>query len=68
MTLLWDADPAAKDRYDFAVGEIDRYDTQPAMVRALEEAKDELLVLVGPDVDMEQACQALGRIGAAASV
>jgi pilus assembly protein CpaE len=57
MTLLWDADPAAKDRYDFAVGEIDRYDTQPAMVRALEEARDELLVLIGPDVDMEQACQ-----------
>jgi pilus assembly protein CpaE len=57
MTLLWDADPAAKDRYDFAVGEIDRYETQPAMVRALEEARDELLVLIGPDVEMEAACQ-----------
>ena len=57
MTLLWDADPAAKDRYDFAVGQVDRLDTQAAMVRALEDAPHEPLVLIGPDVDMESACQ-----------
>ena len=54
MTLLWDADPAASDRYDFAVGKVTRVDTQAAMVRALEEAPDEQLVLIGPDVDMEK--------------
>src|SRR6476620_1188389 len=57
MPLLWDADPAATDRYDFAVGQVTRVDTQAAMVRALEEAPDEQLVLIGPDVDMEGACQ-----------
>lgn len=57
MTLLWDADPAATDRYDFAVGEVNRVDTQAAMVRALEDAPHEQLVLIGPDVDMEGACQ-----------
>ncbi len=57
MTLLWDADPAAKDRYDFAVGEVNRVDTQAAMVRALEESPSETLVLIGPEVDTESACQ-----------
>ena len=35
MTLLWDADPSATERYDFAVGSITRIDNQAAMVRAL---------------------------------
>jgi pilus assembly protein CpaE len=57
MTLLWDADPAARERYDFAVGQISRMDTQAAMVRALGESPDEHLALIGPDVDMDSACQ-----------
>lgn len=57
MTLLWDADPSAKDRYDFAVGDVNRFDNQAALTRAVEESPDEQLVLVGPDVDMESACQ-----------
>ncbi|GAB3065661.1 MULTISPECIES: AAA family ATPase [unclassified Phycicoccus] len=57
MTLLWDADPSATDRYDFAVGQVTRVDTQAAMVRALEDAPQEQLVLIGPEVDMESACQ-----------
>lgn len=56
MTLLWDADPSASERYDFAVGSIVRIDNQAAMVRALEENPAELLVLIGPDVDMDAAC------------
>jgi pilus assembly protein CpaE len=57
MTLLWDADPAARERYDFAVGQITRVDTQAAMVRALGESPDEHLALIGPDIDMDSACQ-----------
>jgi pilus assembly protein CpaE len=56
MTLLWDADPSATERYDFAVGSITRIDNQAAMVRALEENPAELVVLIGPDVDMDAAC------------
>jgi len=57
MTLLWDADPGATERYDFAVGAITRFETQATMVRALEDNPTELLVLIGPDVDMDAACQ-----------
>ncbi|GAA2169399.1 AAA family ATPase [Pedococcus bigeumensis] len=57
MTLLWDADPGAAERYDFAVGEISRFETQATMVRALEDNPTEMLVLIGPDVDMDAACQ-----------
>lgn len=57
MTLLWDADPSAQERYDFAVGAILRVDTQVAAVRALEDNPNEPLVLIGPDVDMDAACQ-----------
>ncbi len=57
MTLLWDADPAAKERYDFAVGEVQRYDNSASMVRGLEEYPTENLIVIGPDVDMDSACQ-----------
>ena len=56
MTLLWDTDPSAQERYDFAVGQITRLETQAAMTRALEEYPDEQLILIGPDVDMDAAC------------
>lgn len=57
MTLLWDADPGAKDRYDFAVGEVTRLDNQAAMARALGDSPTEQLVLIGPEIDMDSACQ-----------
>jgi pilus assembly protein CpaE len=57
MTLLWDADPAAKERYDFAVGEVTRHDNSASLVRALEEYPTENLIVIGPDVDMDAACQ-----------
>jgi pilus assembly protein CpaE len=56
MTLLWDVDPGATERYDFAVGSIVRIDNQAAMVRALGENPAGTLVLIGPDVDMDAAC------------
>ena len=57
MTLLWDNDPAAADRYNYAVGgDIQRMDSSVALVRALEESPRENLVIIGPDVDMQIAC------------
>ena len=49
MTLLWDADPSAKERYDFAVGAILRVDTQVAAVRALGQDRLGLGIVVGGD-------------------
>lgn len=57
MTILWDSDATAAERYDFAVGQNIRLETQAAMVRALEENPHEELVIIGPDVDMDAACQ-----------
>jgi pilus assembly protein CpaE len=57
MTLLWDTDPAAAERYEFALGSATRYETQPMLVRALGEHQGEQLVVIGPDVDMDSACQ-----------
>lgn len=57
MTLLWDNDPGAADRYSYAVGgDITRLDSSPALSRALQESLRENLVLIGPEVDMQAAC------------
>ena len=52
MTILWDNDPGAAARYSFALGaNINRVDNAVAVTRALADSPDELLVVVGPDVD-----------------
>ena len=57
MTLLWDNDPGAADRYNYAVGgDINRLDSSVALMRTLEDSPRENLVLIGPDVDMQSAC------------
>jgi pilus assembly protein CpaE len=57
MTLLWDSDPASAERYEVAVGGgVQRWDTQAAMVRALDESPAENLIVIGPDVDLDPAC------------
>lgn len=57
MTLLWDNDPGAADRYSYAVGgDITRLDSSAALSRSLQESPRENLVLIGPDVDMQAAC------------
>ena len=57
MTLLWDNDPASKDRFNFAVGgDIVRVDNSAAVLHALQESSHERLVVIGPDVDMRAAC------------
>jgi pilus assembly protein CpaE len=57
MTLLWTSDPSTAERYNVAVGGgIERWENQAAMVRALADSPDENLIVIGPDVDMQAAC------------
>lgn len=57
MTILWDADPTAVERYRLALGgDIQLLET-PAMVgRALQENRSLDLVVIGPDVPLDLAC------------
>jgi pilus assembly protein CpaE len=57
MTLLWDNDASAADRYNYAVGgDIHRMESHVALMRTLEDSPRENLVLIGPDIDMQSAC------------
>jgi pilus assembly protein CpaE len=57
MTLLWDPDPTSAERFSYAVGgEIHRSDNQVALMRSLEASPRENLILIGPDVDLQSAC------------
>ncbi|MFC8502962.1 CpaE family protein [Pedococcus sp. NPDC057267] len=56
MTLLWDADPGAVERFQVALGGVTRHDSPAALVRALETDPTEFLVIIGPDVDLGSAC------------
>jgi pilus assembly protein CpaE len=57
VTLLWDSDPGATDRYNFAVGgDITRVENSASLVHALQDGSGESLVIIGPDVDMQSAC------------
>jgi len=58
MTLLWTSDASTAERYNVAVGGgIERWETQAAMVRALDDSPSASLVIIGPDVDMDGACE-----------
>lgn len=56
MTILWDSDPAAAETYQFAVSDRIEVVEVPQMVtRALTSNPAEVLVIVGPDVDLQAA-------------
>lgn len=56
MTILWDSDPAAAETFHFAVSDqIDRVEVGQMVTRALITNPQELLVIVGPDVDLQAA-------------
>ncbi len=58
MTILIEADGAAAETFRFALGaEVVVTDSIPGAVRALEEAGRELLVVVGPDIELGAALQ-----------
>lgn len=56
MTLLLEPDPATAESYHFALGtDVTVLDSVPATRRALAEHRSELLLVVGPDVDLAAA-------------
>jgi len=57
VTILWDSDAGAPERLSFALGAtLVRVDTAAAVNRALTESADERLIVIGPDVPMQSAC------------
>ena len=57
MNILWDIDPAARERYQMALGADAQQLTSVALVgRALQDNHDISQVVIGPDVDLSQAC------------
>ena len=56
MTILWDSDPAAAETYKFAVSDnIEVVEVGQRVTRALNANRSEMLVIVGPDVDLQNA-------------
>jgi len=56
MTILWDSDPAAAETYQFAVSDrIEVVEVAYNVTSALMANPAELLVIVGPDVDLQGA-------------
>jgi pilus assembly protein CpaE len=57
MAILWDPDPAAVETYRFAIGDqVQLVETGQLLTRILTTDKHELLVVVGPDIDTQSAC------------
>jgi pilus assembly protein CpaE len=57
MPILWDTDPAALGTYRFAVGDqVHQVETAQLVARALAAEEGEMLVVVGPDIDTQAAC------------
>ena len=62
MTILWDYDPAALDTYRFALGgDVIPLDSAPRVSRALEEDRNQALVVIGPDISLDSACELAER-------
>ncbi len=56
MTILWDNHPAAAENYRLALGEhVETVEAAQSVMRALGNNPAELLVIVGPGVDMKPA-------------
>jgi pilus assembly protein CpaE len=63
MTILWDSDPAAAETYQFAVTDhIELADVSQMVTRALAADPSELLVIVGPDVDLTASSALAERV------
>ena len=63
MTILWDSDPAAAETYHFAVSDrIQVVEVAQMVSRALSTDPQEMLVIVGPDVDLQVASSVAEQI------
>ncbi len=57
MAIFWHNDPRAVERYSMAVGEtLHAVESASMASRVLTADHSERLVIIGPDVDLEQAC------------
>lgn len=57
MTILWDQSASAVDSYRFALGDdVEVIATSPRVTRALDEGPEHALVVIGPDVPLDAAC------------
>ena len=55
MTVLWEADPLAADNLRMALGDgMQVVESGPAAVRLLVEDRQECLLVVGPDIDLNR--------------
>ncbi len=57
MTIVWDGSHGAEDRYAYALGDqVHLVDGAAAAARAMQTLTAETLLLIGPDVDLQSAC------------
>ncbi|MEO7753769.1 MAG: AAA family ATPase [Terracoccus sp.] len=62
MTILWDADPVALETYRFALpGGAERIEAAQRVARALAENPAITLVVIGPNIPLEAACELAER-------
>ncbi|MEI2766486.1 MAG: AAA family ATPase [Dermatophilaceae bacterium] len=58
MTILWDQNPDAVERYRFALGgQVLALTAGPRIARELDEDHAQTLVVIGPDIDLASACE-----------
>lgn len=63
MTILWDADPAAVETSHLPVGDrVHLVETGQLVNRALADDGREVLVVVGPDIDTQSACDLAAQV------
>lgn len=62
MTILWDTDPSAPETYRMALGtDAVHLTSAPRVSRTLEEDPSHQLVVIGPDIDLDFACELAER-------
>ncbi len=63
MTILWDTDPRAGEHYTFALGTaFEVAESGASITRSLAGNPAELLVVIGPDIDLAAACQVMETV------
>lgn len=55
MTILWDNEPGAADRYNFALGDVVLLSSAPLVHRALDDDRHADLVVIGAQVNLDEA-------------
>lgn len=63
MTILWDLDPNAEENYRFALGDsVEVLSTGARVSRSVEEDVRHHLIVIGPDVLVDAACELAGQV------